>query len=399
MSQQAIAIAITCTFLRNTFKDIRMKPNEKKEVIALFSEYRKTPKAKYKALVKVLLELPNATPSQKRYANASRYSDANLHSLEYDIKKLCGITNSDISRAVKLAKIPAPKTGEQRLKEFNRGGTVEELKQATIDLVEFSKLNELLPNKLPEFSKGLPGNAERKKWLADNEVDHKLTKKDELQKLIESFHTSKVEAAYTFAITNLIEAQDALIKSEEEAASDQLADLDINIFKEAPEIVKQGIKFRDKYPFLSEENCPDEFKILVADMFTAYDNFRDGRKELKALIAAGASNEDIFEIARKTVADFELDLEIGDELEYYQEHGKILGEHPIFADKMLAEKIETMSTVELTKRQKNLRTYVSRDTKALNKMDDGEAKIKFEEKLQTFKDELALVDARLEKIS
>lgn len=356
MSQQAIAIAITCTFLRNTFKDIRMKPNEKQEVIALFSEYRKQPKEKYKALAKVLLKSPNATPSQKRYVNASRYSDANLQSLEYDIKKLCGITNSDISRAVKLAK------------QNNIVKTISVLP------IEITSALEKIDLSKADYHKHLKPLAKNISEATGKEADS--IKKVDLIAFIESF-----------------------IPVKEPSTSQQLADLDINIFKEAPEIVKQGIKFRDKYPFLSEEDCPDEFKILVSDMFTAYDNFRDGRKELKALIAAGASNEDIFEIARKTVADFELDLEIGDELEYYQEHGKILGEHPIFSDKMLAEKIETMSTVELTKRQKNLRTYVSRDTKALNKMDDGEAKIKFEEKLQTFKDELALVDARLEKIS
>jgi hypothetical protein len=120
---------------------------------------------------------------------------------------------------------------------------------------------------------------------------------------------------------------------------------------------------------------------------------------LKALIAVGTSNEDIFEIAKNTVKNFELNLEIYDELNFYKEHGKILGEHPIFADKMLKESVEGMSTVELTKRQKNLRTYVSRDEKAFNKMEEGEAKDKFGEKLQAWKDELDLVNARLEKIS
>ena len=117
------------------------------------------------------------------------------------------------------------------------------------------------------------------------------------------------------------------------------------------------------------------------------------------MVEAGVSNEEIYAIANKVVADFKLNLDCHDELTHYQEHKQILGKHPIFAEKMLEEAVNALGTVELTKRQKNLRSYISRDQKAFDKMDDGEAKDKFGEKLQTWKDELNLVDARLEKIS
>ena len=36
-------------------------------------------------------------------------------------------------------------------------------------------------------------------------------------------------------------------------------------------VVENVIRFRDRFPFLNSPDCPDVLKILVADMFTAYD--------------------------------------------------------------------------------------------------------------------------------
>ena len=333
-----------------------MKSTEKQKVIDKFAELRKDAKAKYKALVKVLLELKNSTPSQKRYYNASIYSPANLSSLEYDVKKLCGITDSDINRAVKAEK-----------------------KNTKLKVVADNQLSEELLEQL--------------KALDPKTANYNT----ELKPLINEFAT---------ALGKDLENQkkDTLIAFYEEnfdkgPSLDELKSEFSKAVESAPEDVKKGLKIRELYPFLNNDDCPDEFHTLTGKMVSAYINWKEGRKEVKALVAAGASNEEIYEVAQKVVADFELNLEIHDELEYYQEHGKILGKHPIFADQMLNEKIETMSTVELTKRQKNLRTYVSRDEKKLAKMEEGEAKDKFAEKVQEWNDELKLVDARLEKIS
>ena len=330
-----------------------MKTSEKNEIIDIFVNLRKDAKAKYQALVKVLLALSNSTPAQKRYYNASIYSPLNLSGLEYDIKKLCGITDSDISRAVKTEK----KTVTKVVSIFP-----EDLKNALQDLD--------LEN--ADYNKELRPLAKQLSKVYNKEPESQ--KKPDLIAFIEANFTKEPTAK---------EKAEAIVK----------------VFEAAPNEVKTDLKLRDEFPFLSEDDCPNEFKILVADKLTAFKKWLEGREELKALVAAGATNEDIFEIAKTTVANFELNLEIYDELEYYKEHGTILGKHEIFADKMLEEGVANMSTVELTKRQKNLRTYVSKDEKALNKMEEGEAKEAFTVKVEGWKTELALVDARLEKIS
>jgi len=331
-----------------------MKPKAKQEVVDLFILHRKSPKEKYQALVQVLLKLDGATPGQKRFYNASRYSAPNLATLEYDVKKLCGISDKDLSRAVKAEKELNPPT------------------TAKILPIEFTAVLEEIDLSKADYAKELKPLAKQISEFTEKEPESQ--KKVDLIAFIDSFipkgpSTEEIEAKI------------------------------ISQFTEAPEVVKQGIKLREQYPFLGAEDCPDEFKILTNDMLTAFYNYRDGRKELKEALAAGATNEDIFEIAKKTVADFELNLECGDELDHYQEHGKILGTHPIFGDKMLVEKVENMGSVDLANRKKNLASYISRDTKALNKMEEGPSKAAFAEKLEGWKKEQELVIARLEKIS
>lgn len=374
-----------------------MKTKEKEAVLELLASHPKTPKARYKVLVEKLMELPGATPAQKRFYNAALYSPVNLNSLEYDLKKLCGITDHQVKKLKLEKKAPAPKTGQERLLDFNPEGDENYLRQEAVDLVEFSKLQ--LPDNLPEFSKGLPGNAERKQWLSDKQVEHSFTRKVDLQALIEKEHEASVDMAYAVAIDNLKEAKETIAKEIEVKAEEEAAVGVLKTFETAPEEVKQAVKLRDEFPFLNDADCPDEFKILVADKFTAYNNFVEGREELKALVALGASNDDLFEIAQKTVKEFKLNLDIYDELNYYKEHKQILGKHPIFAEKMLEASVNALGTVELTKRQKNLRSYISRDQKAFNKMEEGEAKDNFGKKIETWQAELDLVDARLDKIS
>ena len=54
-------------------------------------------------------------------------------------------------------------------------------------------------------------------------------------------------------------------------------------YAEAPEPVRKMIRFREKYPFLNSTDCPDVLKILVADMFTAYGNYKAAHARLQVL--------------------------------------------------------------------------------------------------------------------
>ena len=51
---------------------------------------------------------------------------------------------------------------------------------------------------------------------------------------------------------------------------------------EVPETVRKTIRFREEFPFLNEKDCPNEFKILVSDMFSAYDLYRENKNFLES---------------------------------------------------------------------------------------------------------------------
>lgn len=56
-------------------------------------------------------------------------------------------------------------------------------------------------------------------------------------------------------------------------------------------VVENVIRFRDRFPFLNSPDCPDVLKILVADMFTAYDLYLKTFRELGELIGNATSNK------------------------------------------------------------------------------------------------------------
>lgn len=158
---------------------------------------------------------------------------------------------------------------------------------------------------------------------------------------------------------------------------------------------KEGTKIREIYPFLEEEDCPDELKVLVADKFTAYYKWGENYKNLSENNAK-MTNEEIFEHAKKAVENFELDLDIADELDYYKEHKEILGEHPIFLDHNIQKEVAAIEVIDLVKQRNNMRTYINRDTKALEEGEIAKDKEEaFKAKIEEFKLKLSYIEKRI----
>ena len=68
-------------------------------------------------------------------------------------------------------------------------------------------------------------------------------------------------------------------------------------------VVENVIRFRDRFPFLNSPDCPDVLKILVADMFTAYDLYLKTFRELGEL-PDDVELEQAFAIAKTTVENY-----------------------------------------------------------------------------------------------
>lgn len=151
--------------------------------------------------------------------------------------------------------------------------------------------------------------------------------------------------------------QEAELEKQEQAKkdADELAAKNNNpILLEMPEPAFQGLKLRDEYPFLNDENTPDAIKALVTDKFTAYRNY--ATKHAEALDAADQTEAEdkLFELAYDAVKNYQLNIDIKDELDHYRDtNGKVLGKHPKLKDLKIEQEIDEMSEADLLKNRNN----------------------------------------------
>lgn len=132
-------------------------------------------------------------------------------------------------------------------------------------------------------------------------------------------------------------------------------------YAETPEPVKKMIRFREKYPFLNSPDCPDVLKVLVADMFTSYDNYKAAHARLQVL----ADDEAAAAVAdcEKVVTEYLKNREIWDELEYYRENGAILGKAAKFREAQAAEDLTALSDVDLISKLQSASVQESKNRK------------------------------------
>lgn len=132
-----------------------------------------------------------------------------------------------------------------------------------------------------------------------------------------------------------------------------------------PEPVRKMIRFREKYKFLNDPACPDVLKILVADMFTAYHQYKQAFADLQKL-PDNADAAQALESCGQLVENYLCNREIWDELEYYRENGTILGKAAKFREIETAEDLAELSDVELMKKIQSARANVSKNKKRSN---------------------------------
>lgn len=167
-------------------------------------------------------------------------------------------------------------------------------------------------------------------------------------------------------------------------------------YEVAPEPVRRMIRFREKYPFLNAPDCPDLLKVLVADMFTAYGNYKTAFARLQVLgdtetIEAATECETI-------VNEYLKNREIWDELEYYREHGVILGKAAKFHEKEAADDLAALSDVDLMSKLRSAAANVSKHKKRIADAEaDGRSDEKAMEALANWQSRKAALEAEVDR--
>lgn len=288
----------------------------KKSVIKHFQNLPSNKAEQFNEALKLYRKCPGKNLGQERFYNQAGYNSANLENLNYDLKKLTGVTEAEIRNTTSTF------SAENK--------NVDTSKNASVANVPAPK--------------------------------------------------EKTKAKFTAAETTSKE----------------------DVFKVAPEEVKKQIKLREEFPFLSEENCPDEFHILTGKKFTSYYAWVEAHKHLLVNISdlntdnapIAMSSQEIDALAIASVENFEVNQQIWQELNHYKETGKVLGKHPIFIERKLKNKISKLTNAAAAKRLVLLENYIRRDRNKSKKAKTPEDKEKYANKVVAWQTEDQLIKAQ-----
>ena len=257
-------------------------------------------------------------------------------------------------------------------RNFNRGQAETMMDMLVYELGRLVGLNEHEVAKLPRKA----SDPKPVKKVAVTPVD------DLLIQLAESLGTTVDEIfSNEAALTELTEAQ--------QQAVEKLAPA----YAQVPETIKKVIRIREKYPFLRSQDCPEEFKIMVADMFTAYDNYR----EAYTLLSDKNTKDENLQLAEAVVENYLANRAMWEELDYYLANGEILGNLPIFELLKLRKEISDLSDMDLIKKLNTTKPNITKSKKSIETAKDAEEKAEAEKRMAKWQQVKSEVEAEIER--
>lgn len=310
--------------------------NLKERVLAVLTDVTKSAAEKYNEAFKLYRETDAKDLNYERVFNLG-FTDNNYNNVMYELQKLHGITDVEIA----VGKLPVQDQ--------------EEVADNGIDLYPNAEEIEDVDQGQDEGDE----NIVKLPALKDDEGDEELADTNKAKQETE-------DAKQDLKDVDKIEV-DAEIIGESQTKGD--AEVNKEGFVPAPNSEERA-KLRDDFPFLNDADCPDELKVLVADKITAYKAYVKDQADLVKhangeldLHADTAKN-----LAAQVVENFEKNREIYEELNYYKEHGKILGNHPIFKNLTIQREVDAMTAEECFKYLNASKKFISVKLKDIEKL-------------------------------
>jgi hypothetical protein len=185
----------------------------------------------------------------------------------------------------------------------------------------------------------------------------------------------------------MLQQENENLVSENEYLLDEKADLEeenevlkdkLETLESLPKIDAKSI--RVEFPFLSLPDCPDEFKILMADKITAWNRYLECHEEMLRIESGAVVETDLrkADLANNAINAFDENQKIYDELNAYQTTGMILGKHPIFKRLQLTREVETMTPAQLNNYKGSSAKYFSDNRSSLAKAEKAKNPEKIE---------------------
>lgn len=162
-------------------------------------------------------------------------------------------------------------------------------------------------------------------------------------------------------------------------------------YEQIPETMKKVIRIRETYPFLKDADCPTELKVLVHDMFNAYDTYREA---YAALDDKNTPDENLA-LAMEVVENYLDNRAMWAELDYYKENNALLGEHPMFEQLNLQKEIAALTDIELIQNHNNAKSNITKSKKKLDKATTDEEKAESVERLKRWENRKEVLESEL----
>lgn len=191
---------------------------------------------------------------------------------------------------------------------------------------------------------------------------HGITDAEKILVVVKNKHL-KSENEELKAINEDLVTENEDLQSENEDLEAENEELKAKLELQTPESI------RVEFPFLNNEDCPNELKILVADKITAWNKYVAAHNTIAKAHSGEAplSEEELAKLAETAVQSFDDNQKIYDELNAYATTGQVLGAHPIFRKLQIAREVEEMTTDELIKYKNSSAKYFTDNKKALAK--------------------------------
>jgi FtsZ-binding cell division protein ZapB len=343
----------------------------KNKVIEFFQNLPQAEHEQFNAAFELYRNSPGKNLGIERSLNSSGFSKRALANLLYDLQKMHGVTDVEkIAAVVEVKKLKV----ESRLPEGLIKMSEEEIVVWMHGVAE------------PEFN-------------IDEIIKIALEEDQQMIAAVIMDQLSKVEAAKEAGVIKLEDTADLTLKNKDLTEENE----DLNADKEDLEIENEDLKdeneslkseneslkllkktdiesIRVEFPFLKEKDCPDEFKILIADKITAWNEYVDAQDAIAKHHAGDTLAEgDLAELAKIAVEAFDENQKIYEELNCYATFGRVLGIHPIFKKLQLSREVDLMTADELIAYKGATAKYFSVNKTALAKAEKAKDTVKITE--------------------
>lgn len=379
----------------------------KQNVIEFFQNLPKEKHDQFNEAYKLYRDSPNKNVVVERTLNAGGFSERALENLLYDLQKLHGITDVEKVSSVQLSvvseqeenvflelksvfEMPDDELFAWAVKRQEENGDISELLELAISQ-DAEKATEILTKAWGYLITPIP--------------DHNITANEDLSTGTQAvINANEPIYGVDFGILkteneNLTsENEDLQFEKEELEEENEALKNEVETLKSLPVIDAKSI--RVEFPFLNEKDCPDEFKILVADKITAWNTYLENHADLLKIESGEliATDEEKVKIAASAVKAFDENQKIYDELNAYAETGKVLGLHPIFKRLQLTREVEEMTAEELVKYKGSSAVYFTKNRESLAKAEKAkneERIIEIKSRVEEREQKLALVNKKL----